>query len=194
MHRLRPVGEQLGRPVHRVVRWGEALRQDIVRHQTESGRSFQRAVVIVLLRRVDAAANRLSGGRRFAVSARGTPTVELLFAEVAHVLDGREDVVASGRLLQIHLGLGRSLLLVAGGDSRVGRELSVGRVIVIIRLLQAVKMIRHRVQVVLALRLMHGRDGLVLSVGQQVARLERRVLRAHELLDLERFLNVVRWF
>lgn len=70
----------------------------------------------MMLRRVDSAANRLSGRRRFAVSTGGA-IIELLLAVVAHMLYRREDSVASGYLLKVYLGLGRSLLLVARGYS-----------------------------------------------------------------------------
>lgn len=77
-----------------------------------------------MLRRVDSTANRLSSHRRFTVSTRGA-IVELLFAVVARVLHRREDSVASGYLLKVHLGLGRSLLLIARGYSGTGLVLGV---------------------------------------------------------------------
>lgn len=52
-------------------------------------------------------------------------------------------------------------------------------------------MIRHRYQVVLALRLVYGLNRLVRRERQQITLLKRRVLCAHELLHLERFLDVV---
>ena len=70
----------------------------------------------MMLRRVDSAANRLSGRRRFTVSTGGA-IIELLLAIVAHMLDRREDSVASGYLLKVYLRLSRSLLLVARGYS-----------------------------------------------------------------------------
>ena len=53
-------------------------------------------------------------------------------------------------------------------------------------------MIRHRFQVVLALRLVYGRNRLIRRERQQITLLKRWVLRAHKLLHPERLFDVVR--